>query len=64
MSDPFPADPRDPAFVAAVAGVLAVAALFVYAATAPALTTATVGFVLLAVLLPVTVAHELARRLF
>lgn len=64
MSDTFPSAPRDPAFVATVVGVLSVAALFVYAATSAALTTATVGFVLLVVLLPPTVAYALARRLF
>jgi hypothetical protein len=63
VSDRFP-DPEDPRFVATVTGVLSTAALYVYAATAGAVTTATVSFVLLAVLLPTTAAHWLARRLF
>lgn len=64
MTDRFPMDPRDPWFVAAVAGVLATAALYAYAATTDTLTTGTVSFVLLAVLLLATTAHWLARRLF
>lgn len=64
VTDRFPADPQDPRFVAAVAGVLATAALYVYAATTDVLTTGTVSFVLLAVLLPTTAAYWLARRLF
>lgn len=64
VTDRFPADPQDPRFVAAVAGVLATAALYAYAATADVLTTGTVSFVLLAVLLPTTAAYWLARRLF
>ncbi|WP_276260058.1 hypothetical protein [Haloglomus litoreum] len=64
MADRFPADPRDPEFVAVVAGVLAVAALYVYAATTGVPTPATVTFVLLAVTLPMTIAYWLARTLF
>lgn len=64
MSDRLPASPRDPRLVATVAGVLSVAALYVYAATTDVLTTATVSFVLLSVLLPTTAAYWLARRLF
>ena len=62
-SDGFPASWRDPGYVSAVVGVLAVGALFFYGAlveSAPA--PETIGFVLLWVLVPVTVAHELARR--
>jgi len=62
--DEFPADPRDPRFVAAVAGVLSTGALYAYTATTDVLATGTVSFVLLAVLLPTTVAYWLARTLF
>lgn len=64
VTDEFPTDPRDPRFVAAVAGVLSVGALYAYAATTDVLTTGTISFVLLAVLLPTTVAYWLARALF
>lgn len=64
MTDRFPTDPQEPRFVAAVAGVLATAAMYAYAATTTVLTTGTVSFVLLAVLIPTTAAYWLARRLF
>lgn len=60
----FPGDPRSPRFVAAVAGVLSVVALYGYAATTAVLTTGTVSFVLLAVLLPTATAYWLARLVF
>jgi len=63
MADEFPSDFRDPQFVAAIAGVLATGALYVYAATTDVLSTGTVSFVLLAVLLPTAVAYWLARLL-
>jgi hypothetical protein len=56
-------DWTDPDYVATVVGVLATGALFFYGAladSAPAVET--IGFVLLWVLVPTTVAHELARR--
>jgi uncharacterized protein (DUF2336 family) len=60
----FPTDPTDPRFVAAVVGVLATAAVYVYAALgASGLTVAEVSVVLLATLGPATVAYELAGRL-
>jgi hypothetical protein len=63
MADQFPSEPRDPRFVAAIAGVLATGALYAYAATTPVLSTGTVSFVLLAVLFPTAVAYWLARTL-
>lgn len=54
---------RDPEYVATVVGVVATGALFFYSAlveSAPP--PETIGFVLLWVLVPTTVAHELARR--
>lgn len=59
----FPNSWRDPDFVAAIVGVVAVGALFFYGAYADGGPAAeTIGLVLLWVLLPAIVAHELARR--
>jgi hypothetical protein len=64
MSDPgFPTTWTDPEYVATVVAVLATGALVFYAALSPgAPTPETVGFVLLWISLPATVAYELARR--
>ncbi|MXR52696.1 hypothetical protein GRX03_13910 [Halovenus sp. WSH3] len=64
MSDSsFPTSWRDPEYVAAVVGTVATAALFYYSAlSSSAPSTETVGFVLLWVLGPAGVAHQLARR--
>jgi hypothetical protein len=54
---------RDPQYVATVAGVLATGALIFYAALVDGPPTAeTVGFVVLALTVPTTLAYELARR--
>jgi len=59
----FPAEWDDPRYVAAVVGVLATAALYVYASTAQnTLTTAEITLVLLVALAPAGVAYELAGR--
>ncbi|WP_299270290.1 hypothetical protein [Halorientalis sp.] len=59
----FPSSWTEPAYVATVVGVLATGALVFYAATTPGEPTpGTVGFVLLSVTGPATLAHELARR--
>lgn len=63
VTDPSPASWRDPSYVAAVVGVVAVGALVLYAAlvpSPPSVETAT--FVLLWVTVPTTVAYEVARR--
>ncbi|WP_231183637.1 hypothetical protein [Haladaptatus sp. DYF46] len=53
----------DPDYVSTVVGVLAAAALYFYSAWANwGPTTVEITVVLLAVLLPMTVAYELARR--
>jgi hypothetical protein len=64
VSTQLPVDPRSPRFVATVVGVLSVVALYGYAATTAVLTTGTVSFVLLAVLLPTVTAYWLARLVF
>jgi hypothetical protein len=54
---------RNPEYIATVVGVFATGALFFYGAlveSAPS--SETIGFVLMWVLVPVTVAYELARR--
>lgn len=62
-SDEFPSSWRDPDYVAAVVGVLAVGVLAFYSAFVPsAPPIGTVGFVLLWVFAPMTVAYEAARR--
>ncbi|MFB6082793.1 MAG: hypothetical protein ABEJ94_00940 [Halorientalis sp.] len=62
-ADGFPSSWTDPEYVAAVVLVLAAGTLFFYAALTPGdPTPETVGFVLLWVSLPATVAYELARR--
>jgi len=54
---------RDPDYVATVVGVLATGALFFYSALADSAPPPdTIGFVLMWVLGPTTIAHELARR--
>lgn len=63
MSTDSPPSWRDPDYVATVVGVLATGALFFYGAlveSAPP--PETIGFVLLWVFVPVTLARELARR--
>jgi hypothetical protein len=53
----------DPQYISTVVGVIATGALFFYSAfvdSAPSLET--IGFVLLWVLIPTTVAHEVTRR--
>jgi hypothetical protein len=63
MSDGFPSSWTDPTYVSTVVMVLAVGALFFYAALTPGEPAPeTVGFVVLWVSLPATVAYELARR--
>ncbi len=53
----------DPDYVAAVVGVLATGALFFYSALVDgAPSVETIGFVLLWVLLPATLAYEVADR--
>ena len=60
----FPSSWSDPQYVTAIVGVLAVAALYVYSAlTQSGPTIGEITFVLLVVLLPTTIAHEIARRL-
>ena len=59
----FPSSWTDPAYVATVVMVLATGALFFYAALTPGdPAPETVGFVVLWVSAPATVAYELARR--
>lgn len=61
--DSSPASFRDPQYVATVVGVLATAAVVVYAALVPGPPTPETAIgVLLAVTLPVTAAYELAKR--
>jgi acyl-CoA synthetase (AMP-forming)/AMP-acid ligase II len=63
MTEGFPTSWRDPEYVAAVVGVLAVGAVAVSLQVADAgVSTAQFVQLLLAVLVPVVVAHELARR--
>ena len=63
MAAEFPRSWRDPEYLGAVVGVLAAGAVVFYAGfTAGPPTPKTVAFVLLAVFLPWTIAHELARR--
>jgi hypothetical protein len=53
----------DPDYVATVVGVLAMGVLIFYSALSDSgLTTSEVGFVVLAIALPATVAREIARR--
>ncbi len=60
-----PSSWTDPRYVSTVVGVLATGGLVFYAAsTSSGLTVQGVGFVLLWVTLPATLAGELARRLF
>lgn len=62
-TDTFPTSPTEPRFVAAVVGILSVFAVAVYLETAGAGPSAeTFTAVLLAVLLPVAAAYELASR--
>jgi len=59
----FPSSWRDPEYVSAIVGVLAIGALFFYSAmveSAPR--TETIGFVLLWVLIPTIIAYEIASR--
>jgi hypothetical protein len=59
----FPSSWGDPRYITAIVGVLAVAALYVYSAlTQSGPTIGEITFVLLVVLLPTTVAYEVARR--
>lgn len=65
MPDPvFPSSWRDPRYVATIVGVLATGLLYVYRAiTQSGPTTGEITFVILAIVLPASIAHELARRL-
>jgi hypothetical protein len=59
----FPTTWRDPNYLAAVVGTIATAGLFYYSAlVSSAPSTETIAFVLFWILLPATVAHEVARR--
>ncbi|RXK49264.1 hypothetical protein [Halorientalis pallida] len=60
----FPSSWTDPSYVATIVMVLATGSLFFYAALRPGEPSPeTVGFVVLWVSAPATVAYELARRL-
>ncbi|SDE76630.1 hypothetical protein [Halorientalis regularis] len=63
MSGEFPSSWTDPTYVSTVVMVLAAGALLFYAALTPGNPAPeTVGFVLLWISAPATVAYELARR--
>ena len=62
-ADDFPSSWRDPQYISTVVGVIAVGSLFFYSAfveSAPS--PETIGFILLWVLIPTTIAYEVARR--
>jgi hypothetical protein len=62
-AEPSPVSWTDPNYVAAVAGVLAVGALYAYSASTGSGPTADeITMVLLAVFLPMTIAYQIARR--
>lgn len=59
----FPSSWRDPQYVSTVVAVISVGALFFYSAFGDAAPSPeTIGFVLFWVLIPTTVAYEVARR--
>jgi len=63
MAEQFPTSWRDPEYVGAVVGVLAVGAVAGYLQVADAgVSTETFVWLLLAVLVPIVVGYELARR--
>jgi hypothetical protein len=60
----FPSSPRDPTFVALVAGLLTFATLLFYTGLTPATPDpVTIAEVVVVVTVPAAVAYELARRL-
>jgi lysozyme family protein len=60
----FPSSWRDPRYVGTIVGVLATGFLYVYRTlTQSGPTTGEIAFVILAIVLPASIAYELARRL-
>ncbi len=65
MSDSeFPSSWSDPRYVAAIVSVIATGALYFYSSlTQSGLTIEEITFVIFAILLPTSIAYEIARRL-
>lgn len=60
----FPSSWNDPRYLAAIVGVIATGALYLYSAlTQPGLTTEEITFAIFAILLPTAIAYEIARCL-